>query len=71
MRPAVIPQTYEEWYHAITVIGKQVLTSKYIDQRIASLGATEDASTREFVKLYGEDQRIKTLKWFQQAKQKS
>lgn len=68
MAPAIIPQTYEEWRHCITVICRQELSPTYIEERIKSLSSTDDNSTRQFVELYGEPQRVKTLQWFEQAK---
>ncbi len=68
MSNPVIPQSYEEWHHYITVVGQQKLTKPYIDTRIKSLNSLEDPSTQQFVQLYGEQQRINTLAWFERAK---
>ena len=35
--------------------------------RIKNLNSPKDHMTQQFVKLYGEQQRIKTLEWFEQA----
>ena len=67
MNPTIIPQTYEEWLHCITVIGQQKLSPTYIEKRIKSLNSLDDASTRQFVQLYGEEQRKKTIQWFERA----
>ncbi len=68
MSSAIIPQTYEEWHHCITVIGQQELSPSYIEMRIESLNSPDDSSTQRFVQLYGEQQRVKTLQWFERAK---
>lgn len=65
----LIPQTYEEWRHCITVICRQPITRPYIEERIAALNSKNDHMTQAFVQLYGEQQRRKTLQWFEQAKQ--
>ena len=62
-----IPQNYEEWRHCITVICQQELTLPYIEMRIEKLNTPKDHMTQQFVKLYGDSQRIKTLEWFEQA----
>lgn len=65
----LVPQSYEEWRHCITVICRQSITRPYIEQRIAALNSANDHMTETFVKLYGEQQRRKTLEWFERAKQ--
>ena len=63
----LIPTSYEQWHHCITVICEQKMTAKYIDTRIKALNSPYDYMTQKFVDLYGEPQRIKTLKWFERA----
>ncbi len=67
MSTLVIPQTYEEWHHCITVICQQKLTLPYIEARIKSLNSPNDSMTQKFIELYGDQQRLKTLQWFKQA----
>lgn len=62
-----IPQNYQEWHHCITVICQQELTQPYIEMRIKKLNTPNDHMTQQFVKLYGDSQRLKTLEWFEQA----
>lgn len=69
MDNSIIPTTYEEWRHCITVICRQPLTLPYIESRIEALNTPNDHMTDKYVQLYGEQQRIKTLQWFEQAKQ--
>ena len=64
----IIPQNYEEWRHCITVICQQELTLSYIDMRIERLNSLNDHMTQQFVQIYGEPQRIRSLEWFEQAK---
>ncbi|PQJ66700.1 hypothetical protein [Photobacterium angustum] len=68
MNTAIIPQTYQEWHHCITVICQQPLTLSYVEERIIALNSSKDYMTKKFVQLYGESQRQKTLQWFEQAK---
>jgi hypothetical protein len=69
METPLIPETYEQWRHCIIELCKQPLTAVYIDGRIKALSDSQDDSTRKFVKLYGEQQRLKTLQWFEQEKE--
>jgi len=68
MEKVLIPENYEQWHHCITVICKQPLTPAYLDQRLRALNNLEDYMTKKFVELYGEQQRMKTLQWFERAK---
>ena len=68
MNTAIIPQNYDEWRYCITVICQQELTLPYIETRIKALNTPNDYMTQQFVKFYGEHQRVKTLQWFEQAR---
>ncbi|WP_428239597.1 hypothetical protein [Gynuella sp.] len=68
MTVPLISETYEQWYHCITVICRQPLTPEYIAARIEALNSPNNDMTKKFVELYGEAQRIKTLQWFERAK---
>ena len=68
MDTAIIPGSYEEWRHCITVICGEELSLSYIETRINALNSSKDYMTKKFVDLYGEQQRLKTLEWFEQAK---
>lgn len=68
MNAPLIPRTYQEWRHCITVLCKQPLSSEYIDDRIAALKNTKDHHTKSFVDLYGQAQYEKTLEWFGRAR---
>jgi len=62
-----IPKNYEEWRHCITIICQQELTLPYIEMRIKKLNTPNDHMTQQFVRLYGEPQRVRTIEWFEQA----
>lgn len=68
MDTAIIPRTYDEWRHCITVVCQQELTLPYIESRIKALNSANDYMTQKFVQLYGEQQRVSTLQWFEQAR---
>jgi len=68
METDIVPKSYQEWVHCITVICKQELSLPYIELRIKALNTPNDHMTKRFVQLYGEQQRVMTLKWFEQAK---
>ncbi|WP_265339978.1 hypothetical protein [Photobacterium angustum] len=42
MNTAIIPQTYQEWHHCITVICQQPLTLSYVEERITALNSSKD-----------------------------
>ncbi|AMX03305.1 hypothetical protein [Microbulbifer thermotolerans] len=66
---ALIPDSYREWRHCITVICAQKLTPVFIDSRLRALQDDSDYMTKRFVQLYGEEQRRRTLAWFARAKE--
>lgn len=68
MANPLIPENYEQWHHCITVVCNQALTPAYIDERINALNDQRNYMTQKFVELYGEQQRINTLQWFNKAK---
>ncbi|MFD2177178.1 hypothetical protein [Veronia pacifica] len=68
MKTAIIPASYEEWRHCITVICGEELTLPYIEARIEALNSPKDYMTKKFVELYGDEQRHQTIAWFKQAK---
>ena len=63
-----IPQNYQEWFHFITVMCQQELTEPYIEKRLKDLNSPNEYMTQQFIQLYGEQQRINTIEWFEQAK---
>lgn len=63
----MIPRTFEEWQHCITVKCRIPLTADYISKRIAALADTRSFETEKFTALYGDDYRQQVLGWFKQA----
>ena len=68
-RNDVIPRTYDQWRHCITVDCGIALTPKYIEQRLRALSDMRDDGTRRFIALYGRDHHAAVLGWFEQAAQ--
>lgn len=60
-------ETYEEWHEAITQRSGLTLTKTYCEERIRALSDPKDASTRDFVRLYGEGYLRKVISWFERA----
>lgn len=52
---AVIPATYEEWRHYITVLCRITLTPEYIQQRLRALHNSSDRMTTRFREVHGEE----------------
>jgi len=67
MEASIIPQTYEQWKHCITIDCGLELTTDYIAERISSLQNNNDHYTQQFVKLYGQQYLNQVLNWFKQA----
>ena len=63
----VVPTTYEEWEHCITVDCGIPLTADYIAGRIKALNDMSDLHTQKFVERWGEGHRTQTLAWFEEA----
>ena len=67
MKTPVIPQTYAQWHHCITVECGIPLTRTYVEERsTAWKDATSDES-RRFEQLYGRVHRERIRQWFEQA----
>lgn len=64
----IIPTDYNEWRHCITVKCGIKLTEDFVEQRIAELNDKENPTTRQFIKLYGEQHWQLTLNWFEHEK---
>ena len=69
MTAPLIPRTYAEWRHCITVLCAIPLTSDYIDKRLKALDDENDFMTQKYRQTWGEDQLKKTREWFEQAQQ--
>lgn len=64
---SVVPTTYEEWKHCITVSCDIPLTPDYVATRIAALSDDGDFHTQKFIERWGRAHHAQTLQWFQQA----
>ncbi len=67
MSTPMIPQTYQQWQHCITVECGLTLTPAYIEKRIQALSSEKDEHTRQFVQKYGPEYHQQVLAWFKQA----
>ena len=63
----IVPQTYDDWKHCITVLCKIPLTPRYVRERIAALNYKSDLHTRRFIERWGQAHHQRTLAWFEQA----
>ncbi|MEM8572197.1 MAG: hypothetical protein AAGG56_15010 [Pseudomonadota bacterium] len=63
----IVPQTYEEWKHCITVLCNIPLTPSYVQERITALQDKSDHRTQRFIETWGEPHHERTLVWFEQA----
>jgi hypothetical protein len=64
---SLVPQTYEEWKHCITVKCGIALTPHYARERIAGLADKKDFHTQKFIECWGADYHGQTLAWFRRA----
>ena len=60
-------QTFDEWKEALTVRCRIKLTPEYAAERIKALQNPQDRTTREFVKVYGENYLQQVIRWFEKA----
>ncbi|MEM6266444.1 MAG: hypothetical protein AAF707_02885 [Pseudomonadota bacterium] len=67
---AIVPSTYDEWEHCITVKCGIELTPDYVSKRIAGLEDQSDFFTRKFIDLWGAEHHDRTLGWFREAKRR-
>ncbi|MEM9900944.1 MAG: hypothetical protein AAF865_06340 [Pseudomonadota bacterium] len=64
---SVVPTTFAEWKHCITVTCDIPLTEKYVRERIAALTDKDDFQTRKFIERWGDAHHARTLEWFKEA----
>ncbi|MEM1196334.1 MAG: hypothetical protein AAGH57_09545 [Pseudomonadota bacterium] len=67
---SIVPNSYEEWEHCITVKCGVELTADYVAKRIAALQDGNDHYTRKYTELWGDAQRQQTLEWFREAQKR-
>ncbi|WP_165855119.1 hypothetical protein [Marinobacter sp. JSM 1782161] len=63
----VIPRTYQEWKHCITIDCGIALTRDFCRQRLKALHDSSDHMTGRFVERWGEAQRQQSIAWFERA----
>ncbi|MEM9942645.1 MAG: hypothetical protein AAF939_13860 [Planctomycetota bacterium] len=63
----MIPENYQEWRYCIETLGEVELTAAYVNQRLSILQDNQNAETKKFAKLYGEDHLRRTVDWFRRA----
>ncbi|MEM9330742.1 MAG: hypothetical protein AAGA53_05420 [Pseudomonadota bacterium] len=67
---SIIPRTYKEWEHCITVECGIPLSAEYIADRIQALENMRDDKTQRFIKRWGEAHHAQVLSWFREAEER-
>lgn len=67
MNAPVIPQTYEQWRHCITVECGIPLTRAFAEERLAVWSNPDSDETRRFEQLYGATHRERVRQWFERS----
>ncbi len=67
MNTPVIPQTYEQWRHCITVECGIALTRAFAQERLEVWNNTAHDEVRRFEQLHGTAHRERVRLWFAQA----
>lgn len=63
----MLPKTFKEWQHCITVDCGIELNAAYVTERIKILSDLQHKETPKFTKHYGEAHTKQVLRWFQEA----
>lgn len=63
----MIPQTYAQWRHCITIECGLPLTRAYVTERLAILRNERHEDTTRFALLYGQAHLQRVRAWFAQA----
>ena len=66
----IVPTTYEEWEHCVTVKRGIPLTVKYVAERIEALRDMDDYHNQKFIEWWGDAQHARTLAWFREAEER-
>ncbi|MFT3719735.1 hypothetical protein [Pseudorhodoferax sp.] len=64
---SLIPKTYDQWHHCITVECGLALTRTFIAQRLAVWRNAQSEETLRFRRLYGDQHWKSVMAWFEQA----
>lgn len=67
MTSPVIPQTYEQWHHCITVECGIALTRAFVEERLAALRTGREEG-RRFAQLYGGSHFQRVRAWLEEAR---
>ena len=62
----MIPQTFNEWKDCIMKDCKINLTHEFAQKRLAVYQDSENAETKKFVSLYGQQHLNNIIKWYNQ-----
>ncbi len=60
----MIPQTFDEWVSCIVNDCKIELTKEFAQQRLTVYQNKENAETKKFISLYGEQHLMNVIEWF-------
>jgi len=63
----MIPQTYREWHHCITVECGLSLSADFIQARLAVWRDEKNFETSRFRELYGDTHWRAVIDWFERA----
>lgn len=67
MSTPLIPRTYDEWKHCITVSCGIPLTLEFVEQRLRALSNPKDFTTQKYRQVWGDAQLEQVRIWFQTA----
>ncbi len=67
MKEPLVLETYDDWKHCISVLGRISLTPAYVERRLAALRDATDHDTQRFVAAWGEAHLARVTGWFEQA----
>lgn len=63
----MIPRTYDQWHHCITVECGLALTPAFIAERLAVWRDAQSEETLRFRRLYGDQNWRAVTAWFEQS----
>lgn len=62
----MIPQTFDQWKHCITIDCKINLTHEFAQQRLTVYQDKQNTETKKFISLYGEQHLNNIIQWLRQ-----
>ncbi|MFA5488161.1 MAG: hypothetical protein WC284_02985 [Candidimonas sp.] len=63
----MIPESYEQWRHCVTVECGIALTTRYVEQRLQVWSNEKLEETQRFRRLYGDRHWLAVREWFERA----